>query len=721
MKRNILFLLFCSVLGSWFSPAAGQTASDNVDYHLNHNPGDLRVATPNATAFNKYVNNPVDLYSGTARVDIPIYTLKDGAVTIPISLTYATTGIKVSEEASWVGLGWNLSAGGYITRRVVGIADRYSQDSYYGDVIDAYDPDRDKQLTAHDYGGWPKALRDAMDWYLREPISRLDQNREGRFNPDVFNYSCPDGSGSFIIDWRDIQIYQLERTQDVKIEMLITSRYTSNQGQPTTGTNNCLTGFKLTFPNGVVHRFDLKSVMITSKPANLGEQAETYALTQTLYPNGQAVDYTYKTVNNFSFNYNENIKSVMPSTMIAQAPTEYSYGSRNFSDFTGLELILTRIKTPNYEVDFETSARQDLPDVEKLDRIVVKSLTDGTTCHDQRFAYSYFTSASTGGYWTKYQANFSFYRETNHLLKRLRLDAVYNMDGNAEAERYQFVYNPKQLPRKDSYAVDYWGYYNGQTTNASYIPNLYYLLLNHYNDYLAIKELPEDHGTAPEPALRAYDFESCQASILTGIQYPTGGYSEIIYEPHRFTGDYYPTVEQCKEKPNDLIEKVVIYDNNSFFDPGDLYPGLPKNYQYDFDTDKKVRIVVTVFRGWNSWKDVAKHRAYLYYVENSTEKRIDFSLAEECEERYLNEEVNHTASITTTVVKEFTVTAPAGKWWFIVDYPDELGDQTTGSGTNGRIDMLIEFEKEGAPEVESESEGAGVRVKEVNFYDSPSK
>lgn len=726
MKQYFIYFLLCVLFGNLPSTAFGQDETPSLDYTLNHNPNDYQIATPNAASFNKYVTNPINLYSGTARFEIPLYTLKDGEITLPITLTYASTGIKVSEEASWVGLGWNLSVGGYITRRVVGKVDCTADHSYYEDVIEAYDPNLDRTVTDYAYGGWSTQMREAMDWYLTEPSARDDYNREGRFNPDVFNYSCPDGSGMFVIDWRDGNIYQLNRKQDVKIEMIVTSGTVI--GQTVNASGGHLIGFKLTFPNGVIHRFELKSTMITSKPANLGVQAETYALTETTYPNGQQANYTYTSVPNISFNYTENLKSMLPSTGIRMegddgfsGTVEYSYSSRDLSDFTGLELILSRITTDNYQVDFSTTGREDLPDVKKLDRIQVKALATGETCYDQHFTYSYFVSASVGDYWSRYHCNFSAYRQTDHMLKRLRLDAVYNMNGNLEGEIYRFTYNPKALPRKDSYAVDYWGYYNGQSQNKSFIPDLYYLMQSHYNDYLNLRELPSEHGSQLQKALRAYDFESCQASVLTGIQYPTGGYSEIIYEPHRFTGDYIPTVTQCKDKPQNLIKGVNIYDNNSFFDPGDLYSGLPKNYKYDFARDKTVRILLTVSRGQNSWQAVSNHKAYLYYVKNGVEQRVDFSMKTECEEHYLEEEVNHTASPTTSLCKDFTVSVPAGMGWFVVDYPDELGDQSSGSGTNGRIEMYIEFENEEAPETEVESEGAGLRVKEINFYDSPSK
>ena len=48
--------------------------------------------TPQTWAFMRYGNTPVDYYTGTARVDVPIYTYSDNDFNIPISASYASTG-----------------------------------------------------------------------------------------------------------------------------------------------------------------------------------------------------------------------------------------------------------------------------------------------------------------------------------------------------------------------------------------------------------------------------------------------------------------------------------------------------------------------------------------------------------------------------------------------------------------------------------------------------
>ena len=79
--------------------------------------------SPDAASLGKYGSTPVGLHTGIPNIDIPIYTVTDGSLQLPISISYHASGIKVSEIASWAGLGWTLNAGGIISRSVVGKSD----------------------------------------------------------------------------------------------------------------------------------------------------------------------------------------------------------------------------------------------------------------------------------------------------------------------------------------------------------------------------------------------------------------------------------------------------------------------------------------------------------------------------------------------------------------------------------------------------------------------
>lgn len=80
-------------------------------------------ASPDAAASGKFGELPVSMNTGVPNISIPFYEIKEGNLILPVSFSYNASGIKVQQEATMVGLGWNLNAGGAITRVVRGLAD----------------------------------------------------------------------------------------------------------------------------------------------------------------------------------------------------------------------------------------------------------------------------------------------------------------------------------------------------------------------------------------------------------------------------------------------------------------------------------------------------------------------------------------------------------------------------------------------------------------------
>ena len=72
--------------------------------------------TPNAASLGLYGQIPIDYFTGLPSIDIPLYEFKSRDLSIPIHLSYHGGGVKASDHASWVGLGWSLQAGGVINR-----------------------------------------------------------------------------------------------------------------------------------------------------------------------------------------------------------------------------------------------------------------------------------------------------------------------------------------------------------------------------------------------------------------------------------------------------------------------------------------------------------------------------------------------------------------------------------------------------------------------------
>lgn len=88
------------------------------------------MTSPDNSALIKNIENNMNYYDGTLQIQIPLYTLKEFDLEVPISLMYKTGGIKIEDVATSVGLGWNLSAGGKITRIIKRNPDEAS-DGYF--------------------------------------------------------------------------------------------------------------------------------------------------------------------------------------------------------------------------------------------------------------------------------------------------------------------------------------------------------------------------------------------------------------------------------------------------------------------------------------------------------------------------------------------------------------------------------------------------------------
>lgn len=108
MRKILFFLLLISIIKA-------QNLSETQKKQLVPFP-----TTAEAYSMSKVEKLPIDYFRGKANIDIPIYTIKSGEISIPISLSYNTGGIKLNEVSSIVGLGWSLNIPGKIYHNIIG-------------------------------------------------------------------------------------------------------------------------------------------------------------------------------------------------------------------------------------------------------------------------------------------------------------------------------------------------------------------------------------------------------------------------------------------------------------------------------------------------------------------------------------------------------------------------------------------------------------------------
>ncbi|MBL7750947.1 MAG: hypothetical protein JNN29_06175 [Chitinophagaceae bacterium] len=81
------------------------------------------LPSPNSATLTRSISDNVDLYTGKLNVSLPLYSLKSRNIDVPISLGHVANAHKVNDIGSWVGLGWQLNAGGVITRVMKNLPD----------------------------------------------------------------------------------------------------------------------------------------------------------------------------------------------------------------------------------------------------------------------------------------------------------------------------------------------------------------------------------------------------------------------------------------------------------------------------------------------------------------------------------------------------------------------------------------------------------------------
>lgn len=85
----------------------------------------------------KEMTEMVNLFTGDLNYNIPLFELPGPDGTYPFVLTY-NSGVTMNQEASWVGLGWNLSPG-VISRQIRGIPDDFKGENINLEIDRLYD------------------------------------------------------------------------------------------------------------------------------------------------------------------------------------------------------------------------------------------------------------------------------------------------------------------------------------------------------------------------------------------------------------------------------------------------------------------------------------------------------------------------------------------------------------------------------------------------------
>jgi hypothetical protein len=496
VRRSLLvsFLNFILLLLSKIALAQGSSAPMSFV---------VTPKSPNVAAMEKYGNFEVNLFHGVPEISIPILEVKSKGFSIPITLSYHASGIKVSDVASWTGLGWSLNAGGQVSRNVKG------KDDLLGILKPDYIMKTPAQVNPNSFDGY---------LYLKS-LSTNDQDGE----PDVFSYNMAGKHGNFLyknpttpvlIPSEPIRILRDQITQGTSSNF----RFNLLDEQGT----NYLFGKSLTGESIM----EFSSFEIGGAP---NSYASSWLLTDMISSDkSDTVSYSYYPQSNVQLSA-ETIESVSVTDNISYTPAPVGNGSTippqppipasivnrtTSSNFSVGQRLIKEIQFENGKVEFvaSTNNRADVG-TPALDRILIYSKNKGILelLKTVRFYYSYFGSSSES---------------------RLKLDSItVNPSDSQPNQTYRFTYNPQPSLPYYKKARDYWGYFNNYS-NSTLVPLT--VIPYQIGNYPAGTSTPNTAqiGTAN----RAPNPDAVQSNILKRIQYPTGGYTIFNYEPNKFSG-----------------------------------------------------------------------------------------------------------------------------------------------------------------------------------------
>jgi hypothetical protein len=538
IKSRIFCLVFFAIFWKWNSVVAQIIEDINSSSAGNVNSGGVIHA----------LNQP-DLSSGALNINIPITNLNSYDFSLPIALTYNTSGIKVDQQSGSIGLGWNLEVGGSISRNVLGIPD----DAYfYSDNQEDY-----KANGGFFYNTSPIFIEYTTDingnnfpqpqWEVNR---KLKENALGKkvldntcdMQSDEYYINAPGLSGMFVYDKTIDEItsvisltpviipfkpYKIEKVDhsDHSISFVITNesgfKYFFTTQQKVT---NSITGldYALSFENQDLKQ---KTTYVTD-----------WKLDKIEDNNGRVL---------YTFEYTENPIITKTQTMTHFYNSLQEFGNIQWDyriNFT--EKKKTKyLSTINYQggkVYFHYGySRCDIIDEQYLKEITFWSNNNIIEPKRFRLGYSYFENIDGD--------------------KKLKLDNVWeHISENSSKNIYSFEYDNRMPIRGNP--VDFWGYYNG------------------YNNYwCSLFPTEEDLDYCNCFADRYPNPSYTQAGILNKIIYPTGGFEEFHYENHDFS----------KFRSNNLqetdlsitgglrIKKIVTSDGDN-----DISNNLVKYYQY---------------------------------------------------------------------------------------------------------------------------------------------
>ncbi|MEL7148310.1 MAG: hypothetical protein AAFO69_18190, partial [Bacteroidota bacterium] len=457
MKRlTLLMMLLC-----YYVSKAQDGGPDSDEFGAQGVPPIDQLVTippsPEAQAFTRYGNVENSLYTGTPNIQIPLTELKGRDMALPINLTYDASGLQVEKIATWVGFNWNLAVGGVITRQVHGLPDDHlgANPPY----VPFYASPDFAMVRDENFMPGIRHSVDDLDAYF----TFLNRHQDGQeeTQPDAYSMSINGLSATFYVDYTsdasNIGIFEARSLDKPELK----ARVFHNQGNPI----KVIERWEITDAYGNQYIFSKPETTFAYDGDGLDRQRtyhSSWYVSEIIAANNRDVinfEYTpptkWKNRQLAGRGFTRMDRPVAPYDPCAAINAEVNAGSPEYQ-IAQIELQRIYINgkmrawfVPDYEL------RKDLQWKKSLDKIRIYNQNE-EQINEFDFEYSYFGEIDP----------------VREYKSRLRLDALYErgMPGLAGApKKHTFIYNEGMMPSRNSYAMDFWGFYNGKDNNETLI------------------------------------------------------------------------------------------------------------------------------------------------------------------------------------------------------------------------------------------------------------
>jgi YD repeat-containing protein len=533
--------------------------------------------SPNAGILGKFTNIPVNLFTGTPDISIPIHVLKYGSIEVPISLRYHPGAVKPAQHPGWVGLGWDLQSVGEINRTIRGQADdpdgspgtntapgtlSNSTNNYtnaYFPVVGGNSPCGADIANASDWDSQARLYSDCL-YYVAGGNGSLGALYND-VQADEFSFNFMGYSGTFYYSGTSLG-WQVKSDQNIQVTFngflnaegvisAIKEFQTFNLSGPqnylptSSFQPNVFSGFTLTVPDGTKYTFGgSEGIEFSSdyKSGNASFTAVTWLLTKIVDVNNNEVDFSYQRIwptVNLSFNQvNQNVNAYATSSgLLIGSPcggdtyTNATVGTRTYGAFASQiygtlqwPMYLSKISCPNETIAFNISDASCLRDP-NLEQIV----NGGGTVQSNSFNYN----------WTPYNP-LGFY--TSNLRWEQLNDIIISNSSQNNYRQYHFDYSTsltQRLTLNNFYEKDNAGntvdQYHFNYNNLAAWSTLYYD--GDFTDHWGYYNNSDVQGITLNNifTVKQTNPSLVTTGLLTQITYPTGGYTKFTWEAHDYS------------------------------------------------------------------------------------------------------------------------------------------------------------------------------------------